>query len=624
MRPLILLLSLATAMPLARAAEPVAIEVTSPHFTVVTQAGDKQARHLLDNFERMRWMFHTLFPKIQVDPEAPMVVIAARNRKEFQSVEPAAYLAKGQIDLAGYFTSSSDRNYILLRLDANTEHPFSTVFHEYTHLMFRDAQGWMPLWLNEGMAEFYQNTDFHDKEVFLGQTSVDDLLYLRQNSLIPLTTLLRVDHKSPYYHDEQKGSVFYAESWALTHYLQVTDNTNKTNRIHDYLVRMSQHEDPVTAAQEAFGDLRQLQNNLAAYIAGAQYTMFVMNSAAAPIDAAAYKERVLSPAEFDADRADVLAHVGRVDEARAMLDRILGADKTLPGPRATMGFLAWRNGSIADAATWYGQAVALGSRDLYTNFLFAQLSIREGAGDEDGRIEKSLRTAIEVNPDFAPAYNELSVWLVRQGGDLDEAQRLAVMAVQLKPDNVYFRLNAANVQMKHERYDDAIRVLEGAAKIATTDTEKAMIEERLRQAEAAQSSLSVMARVQRRDDDAAATGATTETGTTTQVVTVDAPPRHPVEPATGPKHTAVGTLRGVECSYPTYLELRVEPRDGSHAIAVYSSNFSKIELSALGFDAGSAMNPCQDFEGLAAKVVYAQGSDKSIDGQIVSIELHKR
>lgn len=32
------------------------------------ERGDKKARHILDQFERMQWMFQTLFPKWNVDP----------------------------------------------------------------------------------------------------------------------------------------------------------------------------------------------------------------------------------------------------------------------------------------------------------------------------------------------------------------------------------------------------------------------------------------------------------------------------------------------------------------------------------------------------------------------------
>ena len=171
------------------------VEVRSPHFTVVTDSNEKQGRHMLDQFERMRWMFQILFPKVNVDPVKPIVVVAAKDRRIFRTIEPETFLAKGQMDIGGLFMKRSDKNYILLRLDMEKEHPYSAIYHEYTHLQFSDSSQWMPVWLNEGLAEFFQNTDIRDKDVVVGEASVDNILYLRQNNLIPLEVLFKVDDK---------------------------------------------------------------------------------------------------------------------------------------------------------------------------------------------------------------------------------------------------------------------------------------------------------------------------------------------------------------------------------------------------------------------------------------------
>ena len=105
----------------------------------------------------------------------------------------------------------------------------------------RTDSAWLPPWLNEGLAEFYQNTDFLGKDVEVGEPSGDNILYLRQSRMLPLSTLLSVDFKSPYYQDEQKGSVFYAQSWALTHYLMLTDQDKGLHRIEEYAVALQQN-----------------------------------------------------------------------------------------------------------------------------------------------------------------------------------------------------------------------------------------------------------------------------------------------------------------------------------------------------------------------------------------------
>ena len=106
----------------ARAATENWVEVRSPHFVVLTDSNEKQARHVADQFERVRSVFHVLFPKANVDPASPIVVVALKDKKGFRALEPEAYLGKGQLDLAGYFLHAPDKNYVLLRLDVEGEH----------------------------------------------------------------------------------------------------------------------------------------------------------------------------------------------------------------------------------------------------------------------------------------------------------------------------------------------------------------------------------------------------------------------------------------------------------------------------------------------------------------------
>ncbi len=115
------------------------IEVRSSHFIVATDSSDKQARRVADQFERMRSVFHVLFPKLNLDPSSPVVVLAVKNEKDFRGLEPEEYLAKGQLKLGGLFLRAADKNYVLMRLDAEGEHPYAVVFHEYTHLLMSKA-----------------------------------------------------------------------------------------------------------------------------------------------------------------------------------------------------------------------------------------------------------------------------------------------------------------------------------------------------------------------------------------------------------------------------------------------------------------------------------------------------
>lgn len=600
------------------------LEVQSPHFVVLTDSNEKQARHLAGQFEQMRSLFHVLMPKATDNPGSPIIVLALKDRKGFQTLEPEAYLAKGQLDLAGLFMRAPDKNYILLRLDANGEHPFATVYHEYTHYML-SKDTWIPLWLNEGLAEFYQNTDIHEKDILLGQASANDIYYLRQNRLLPLPTLLKVDHSSPYYHEEQKGSVFYAESWALTHYIEVTDTQKKTNRLHDYAEFLVKGQDPVTAAQHAFGDLNQLQRELDNYIQQGSFNAFRMNSAVV-VDTAVFPLRSVPTPEADAVRADVLVYNQRPKDAEALLETSLRDDPNNALAHETMGFLKFREHDIPAAKKWYSEAVQLDSHSYLAHYYFAVMSLQAGDKDHDSEIESSLRTSIKLNPNFAPSHDTLATFLAMRHEKLDEAHMLNVQAVALDPENLNYRLNTANVLTQQRNYISAINVLKLALTVSKNQTQDEMV----------QSRIDHLQKIQEAADHAKALGVetalTTPQETPGKVIvfkrvdgktigTAEDAPNYPTEDSKGPQHTVKGILRDIRCSYPNVLALTVD--NSGKKTTLYTNNYYKVVFTTANYDPNGDINPCTGIEDMKASVKYAEVTDKNVAGQILTIELSK-
>ena len=401
---LILSLCLLPALAWARDKPQEWTEVRSPHFVVATNGSEKQGRHIADQFERMRSVFHTAFPKLQIDVGAPIIVLAIKDEKDFRALEPEAYLAKGQLKLAGLFLRAPDKNYVLLRLDAEGDHPYSVVYHEYTHLLLSKAAEWIPLWMNEGLAEFYQNTDIREKEVLLGQPSVENLALLRQNRLLPLTTLLAVDEKSLYYHEENKGSIFYAESWALMHYIQALGHKeNSSDELKHYGELLVKGIDPVSAATAAFGNLQQLQLALQSYVHQERFSYYRLNTTT-EIDDSTFKVRALTAPQANALRADFLAYNQRFADAKSLLDQTLKDDPNNVSAHETMGFLEFRQGHLQEAQDWYSRAVKLDSQNYLAHYYNAAIAMMEGRSSaNDPQVETSLRTSIRLNPAFAPS-----------------------------------------------------------------------------------------------------------------------------------------------------------------------------------------------------------------------------
>lgn len=293
------------------------VEVRSPRFVIITDGSEKQGRHLALQFERMRTVFQQVYPAVEDDPESPVVVLAVKKKDEFRALEPSQYVFKRALPLHGMFVRASDKNYVLMRLDADAGNPYPVVYHEYTHLFLREADDRWPLWLNEGLAEFYQNIEIYNQEVVLGEANQQHLMLLRRENLIPLATLFSVDEKSPYYLSNKKGAIFHAECWALTHLLMLSDYGEKTSKVQQYISLVNQNLDPVTAAARIFGDLHKLQRDLETYIEQRSFNRFDAKIGK-KIDDSGFQVERITPAQAQAIEADYLAASGRLEDAQAL------------------------------------------------------------------------------------------------------------------------------------------------------------------------------------------------------------------------------------------------------------------------------------------------------------------
>src|SRR5271165_1457704 len=86
------------AAPLATPADDakdVWLEVRSPHFVVASNAGEKQARQVAQQFEEIRGVFQTAFPKLRLDPGKPIIILAAKNENSMKALIPGFYEQKG-------------------------------------------------------------------------------------------------------------------------------------------------------------------------------------------------------------------------------------------------------------------------------------------------------------------------------------------------------------------------------------------------------------------------------------------------------------------------------------------------------------------------------------------------
>jgi hypothetical protein len=246
-----------------------------------------------------------------------------------------AYKPFNPANVAGYFQSGQDVNYITLTTERRNseDDPFHTIFHEYVHLLVNNNLSVKPVWFNEGLAEYYSTFYIDDeRKAFLGKLIENHLLYLRQEKLLPLRTLFAVDHNSPYYNEGSKRGIFYAESWALLHYLIQGNDGRRLPQLATFLDQLASGTPVEDAFKKAFQvDFQVMEKELKDYVQGGRYRMTRVTFEHKLEFDTEMQSAPLTEAEAQAYLGDLSLHLGDLNGAEKRLQQAPARPRTGDG-----------------------------------------------------------------------------------------------------------------------------------------------------------------------------------------------------------------------------------------------------------------------------------------------------
>jgi len=620
------------------------IEAATPHFTVMSDDGEKTARRIAQQFEQIRILYSkALSPNLRLDPGIPIVIIAARNEKSLSQIIPEYWAQKGHTHPPGLFLPGEEKNYIALRTDEQGEFPYLTVYHEYVHLILNLNYQHLPLWLNEGYATFLGSATILPKSGRLGQPNESELNALHQTKILPLDVLFRVGLDSPYYNEAEKTNVFYAESWALVHYLMTDPARQKDKQLSKYIALIENGNDPVDAAKLAFGDLAQLKRQLDSYVSRFTYEMYVV-PLPDPVDPNSFSVRTVPPAEVQATLGEFDVSRRQFDAARARIEEALRLDPNLAAAQESMGFLLFREDKRSEAQKYFSRAVALDSKSALANYYDGMLLVSGGAEEEDvDEAQAALEKAVALKPELAPAWDALAVLYLSDPQNMNKAQDAAERAVKAMPGEPRYRFNLAVVLLRMGKFEDARAIAQGIGK-SGDKLVASRVEQFLQQIDRQQQSYSsqwnVVNDAARPEADAGANDAeTTEVDRSEPALNpktlqpsnspADDPPRPaevksppappPVSVTSTHVYSMLGKITAVTCSSAPQIQIAL--LGSGIAMHLHAADFAKIEIKPAAGIAAAANLSCAQFAGRRARISYQLVSQKPWDAEIVSVEL---
>jgi tetratricopeptide (TPR) repeat protein len=491
-----LLLLLSSSTP-ALAAEQQWLRVSSDHFIVLTDAGDKQGHEVAARFEQMRAVFGQLLMRNRLRMAEPIEIIALRSDKDYAQVAP---LVNGDPTQApAFFLAGEDRIFIVLNLFVPDgwraiEHPFAHYLLNYNYPPTQP-------WFDEGFAEYFSSLYLTPKAAELGGDPelnpgfVTDVLGNQTQSAAPKSfteilsnpvwltwpDLFEMKNRVVNGQEGTHHTLFYAQSWIFVHYLLSRERLPDVGKYFDLVE--NQKVPTAQAVQQAFGmTLAQLDQAVKDYFKSLTPMKDALGTArqsnhlpfdsslsqlALPfsVDDVATSAKPVSLAEGQALVNEMALRIPqRRGKAIEKLEALVSDEKTETA--VAHRALAWayvQKGETNHAFEELNEAIRLNSMDAWVRMGLASAAYH--SGERGAKIQglanmmESLHIVIQEFPDYAEAYNMLG-WARLTGGGANAAIEAMKQAVELNPRNEDYRLRLARAYLSAKKFDEAKATLE--------------------------------------------------------------------------------------------------------------------------------------------------------------------
>ena len=378
--------------------------IATEHFVFVGDAPERQIRDIAQRLELFRDVLSRMFSSRATASPVPTVVVVFENDRSYNPFKPR--FQGRMVEVGGYFTAMPDTNYITVNASAGA-FAFETIFHEYTHFLLNNAVGHLPVWLNEGLAGFYETFEPRDggKGAMIGIPSERQLRELQATlTFLPLSELLTVDHTSPLYNEGSRRGTFYAQSWALVHFLTL-GSPQRAGLLQQYLTATSQGEPSLEAFHTVFGnDLAAIDEEVRLYVRKFRLNALRLQFTDQITAASIARGTTVSDADVAGYLGDLLVGTNRLDEARVFLTDAIAAAPHAAGAITSLGLLEFRESRPEEALALLERAVALAPDQPAASRVLGRLLLQRAARgglDEDDlylRARSHLAHARSLEP----------------------------------------------------------------------------------------------------------------------------------------------------------------------------------------------------------------------------------
>lgn len=375
------------------------ITVKSKFFTVITTVEEKTAQTWATELEVFRRGMQIARP-VPEERLKPVTLILFPNE---QAMRPFTVRENGSaVRLAGFF--SQDLNVAAMILQGrDAKENRHTIYHEAAHWHSSAADVTLPLWLEEGTAEVYANFKINPAgECVFGEMDKGWVRALKSHGLVSLEKLLHA--KTMPAGDREMTAYYYAQSWALAHYMSFGGATGSHRFLTRFTAEWRKSGDADKAFFAAFGkDVDAVEKDLWGYLKDGKYRVYRI-----PLDRASVAGSLVTapaePGEVDLALGTAMLATRGGDLAKPYLLRAKEARPEDPRPWAILGLVAAKEDNLTEAAESFRRGIALGSTN---DWAYAGAAASCAQDDPDTAADMLVK-AIALRPAHRDYYESLA------------------------------------------------------------------------------------------------------------------------------------------------------------------------------------------------------------------------
>lgn len=375
------------------------IEVRSPHFVFWSRLSDKETRRVAERLEGFRSVVGMLTTAKPPEKDAvPTRIFLFRGRAP-------EYGLSSKID--GYFRPGLRNNDAIAR--GSGKRITHVMRHEYAHFLIRNQDSLnYPTWFSEGFAELLATIEVDGEEFEIGNVPDGRQYALQETLWMSFDDLLSA--RSTHEMSSMRMHQFYAQSWALVHYLSYgrPDRAFSAD-MSAYLKDIESGISAPAAFENRFGiATKKLRRTVRTYVT--RKIRYFRGRLIQPSGELTFETRTPGPVERRVELGWLAFRAGSPETAREAFEAVLASDPENPRALSGIGDLHKFAYEYDEAAPWYERALAAAPNDVESLIDAGEYALHRAEASEDPGERKAL--ARQARRHFAKAH--------REAGDLPE------------------------------------------------------------------------------------------------------------------------------------------------------------------------------------------------------------